>query len=260
VLTALLKAVDALPFVLPTPLVPPLFFFLSLRSRIFSFIPARRPDRGEQDGAPTPREVIRPSWTPPGIAFPFIWLTISCLRAASSTLIWKACGKTLACPAILVLIAHLWCVHLTHVPRTHHTPQGPSPSPAPLTALGHPATPIAPHRHPTTPPPLTPHASPLARSVGDTWNAVTNVERRLGTSAVGVLVVLASVYAAVATYYMTIPLAGLLLAPSACWISIASVLTWTIWKINTPNEPLLPQVGDGKSAPLRLPLSAPLEN
>ena len=39
--------------------VPPLFFFLSLRSRIFSFIPARRPDRDAQGGAPTPQEVHR---------------------------------------------------------------------------------------------------------------------------------------------------------------------------------------------------------
>ena len=202
-IAVLLKAVDALPWTLPTFAVPPLFFFLSLRSRIFSFVPASRPKRAEQDGAPTPKEVKRPSWTPPGIAFPFIWLTISCLRAASSTLVWLAAGKTLACAPILFLVAHL--------------------------------------------------------CVGDTWNSVTNVERRLGTSAVGVLAVLASVYLAVFKYYAVRPLAGLLLAPSACWISIASVLTWTIWAINEPREPLLPRKGDGKGAPLRLPLSTPAE-
>ena len=59
VIATALKAVDALPLVLPTFAVPPLFFFLSLRSRIFSFIPARRPDRDAQGGAPTPQEVHR---------------------------------------------------------------------------------------------------------------------------------------------------------------------------------------------------------
>ena len=91
--------------------------------------------------------------------------------------------------------------------------------------------------------------------VGDSWNCITNVERRLGTSACGVLAVLASVYYAVYTYFEVAPLAGKLLAPSAVWISIASVLTWTIWKINEPREPLLPKI-DGSSAPLRLPLSS----
>ena len=80
------------------------------------------------------------------------------------------------------------------------------------------------------------------------------MEQRRGVSAVGVLAVLASVYAAVGCYFATRPLAGLLLAPSAVWISIASVLTWTIWKINPPLEPLLPQAGDGLGAALVKPL------
>ena len=126
--------------------------------------------------------------------------------------------------------------------------------------------------------------------IGDTWNAITNVERRLGTSALYVLCVLASVYYAVSSYFAAVrarwigavhlpsdsarlmappppplsvccaqlPLAGLLLAPSACWLTIATVLTWTIWSING-KDPLLPKVGDGKGAPLRLPLSTPFE-
>ena len=89
--------------------------------------------------------------------------------------------------------------------------------------------------------------------VGDTWNCVTNVERRQGTSALGVIAVLASVYTVVGAYYRTMPLAGYLLAPSAGWISIASVLTWTIWDMNG-RQPLLPKQ-DGTSAPLRLPLA-----
>ena len=95
----------------------------------------------------------------------------------------------------------------------------------------------------------------LHLSVGDTWNCVTNVEQRKGVSALGVLVVWASVVAAVKAYFDVIPLAGYVLAPSACWISIASVLTWTIWAINEPREPLLPRKGDGKAVPMRLPLA-----
>jgi len=194
---ALFKGIDSL-VTLPTFCVPLIFLFLSLRSRVFSFLPAQRPNRAEQDGNATPSEIKRPSWTPPGIAFPFIWITISCLRAASSTLIWRSTGRHLFTPPLLTLILHL--------------------------------------------------------CVGDAWNCVTNVERRMGTSALGVIGVLASVYFAVGVYYKTRPLAGLLLAPSACWISIASILTWRIWQMNG-REPLLPQREDGKAVPLRVPLS-----
>jgi benzodiazapine receptor len=197
IISALFCGLDAI-VTLPTFLVPPLFFFLSLRSRIFSILPAQRPNRQKQEGKANPTDVKTPSWTPPGIAFPFIWLTISCLRAASSTVIWRASGCALFSPPLLVLVLHL--------------------------------------------------------CIGDTWNCITNIERRKGTAALGVLAVLASVYAAVYTYGRTVTLAGALLAPSAVWISIASVLTWTIWSMNG-KEPLLPQKGDGKAAPLRLPLS-----
>ena len=60
--------------------------------------------------------------------------------------------------------------------------------------------------------------------------------------------------AAVKAYYEAAPLAGLILAPSAVWISIASVLTWTIWKINPPLQPLLPQRGDALGVDIVLPL------
>jgi tryptophan-rich sensory protein len=211
IIAGLFRAIDALVPTLPTFCVPPLFLFLSLRSRVFSFIPASRPPRGGFENPddpsklkmPVPKEIKRPSWTPPGIAFPFIWITISLLRAASSTIVWRACGGKLFSAPLLVLVLHL--------------------------------------------------------CVGDTWNCVNNIEKRLGTSAVGVLAVLASVYAAVAVYWSTVPLAGMLLAPSALWISIASVLTWTIWKINEPREPLLPKKGEGKNAQFRLPLSAVFE-
>ena len=201
-IAGIFKLADATLGALPSVLVPPIFAFLSLRSRVFSVLSASRPKRSEQGGTAMPEDVKRPSWTPPGIAFPFIWLTITMLRAASSLLVWRATGRALFSAPLLVLVFHL--------------------------------------------------------CVGDTWNCITNVERRKGTSALGVLAVLASVYAVVAKYYSVVPAAGLVLAPSALWISIASVLTWTIWDMNE-REPLLPLVGDGKSCALRLPLSSVFE-
>lgn len=64
-IAAFFKAVDAVCTV-PAPLIPPLFAFLSLRSRLFSALPANRPPRGgfDVDGkkVATPAETIRPSW------------------------------------------------------------------------------------------------------------------------------------------------------------------------------------------------------
>mmetsp|Transcript_36082 Transcript_36082/g.115499 ORF Transcript_36082/g.115499 Transcript_36082/m.115499 type:complete len:303 (-) Transcript_36082:181-1089(-) len=200
-IAALFRAIDAVGTT-PAPLVPPLFALLSLRSRIFSLLPANRPPRGgfdvEGKRTATPAETIRPSWTPPGIAFPFIWLTITALRAASSLVVFKATGRVLCSPALLVLALHL--------------------------------------------------------CVGDTWNCVTNVEQRKGVSAVGVLAVWTSVVAAVKAFYDVAPAAGLILAPSAVWISIASVLTWTIWRINPPLQPLYPRRSDASDAKAALVL------
>lgn len=198
---AVFRALDHVGFgSLPTACVPPLFAFLSLRSRIFSPLDNRRPDRKAQGGAATPATTKRPSWTPPGIAFPIIWSTISLLRTISATIVWRATGRSLACVPLLALVAHL--------------------------------------------------------CVGDTWNSITNAERRLGVSFTAVFGVLASVYYAVYRFYQVSHVAGYILAPSAVWISIATVLTGTIWNINTPRQPLWPVRGDGKSSGLRMPFTS----
>ena len=81
-------------------------------------------------------------------------------------------------------------------------------------------------------------------SVGDTWNSINNVEKRLGVACVGVSVVLLSVYNVVFQYLRVDRTAGILIAPSAVWISVATVLVWTIWNINPredgTREPLAP--------------------
>lgn len=84
-------------------------------------------------------------------------------------------------------------------------------------------------------------------SVGDTWNHITNVERRIGVSAGSCAVVLASVALAVWAFYGALPRAGYLLAPSAVWISVACLLSWDLWRLNEPRQRLVPTVADGKA-------------
>mmetsp|Transcript_12792 Transcript_12792/g.43312 ORF Transcript_12792/g.43312 Transcript_12792/m.43312 type:complete len:242 (+) Transcript_12792:3-728(+) len=195
------RLLDLLPLAqAPAWAVAPVFTFLSLRSRVFSCLDNRRPDRAAQGGAATPAEVKRPAWTPPGKVFPIIWSTITVLRSMAGALAWEASGKSFLSPPILALALHL--------------------------------------------------------CVGDTWNTVTNVERRLGTSFALVLLVLASVYYAVWRMYLAEPLAGFVLAPSAAWISVATVLTGAIWRHNTPCQPLWPVRGDGKASAMRLPFTS----
>ena len=206
-----LTAVDAaaarlLPAgVLPAPAVGALFAFLSLRSRVFSCLDNSRPNRAAQKGKATPPDVKRPSWTPPGIAFPFIWTTITALRGAASAMVYSTLGgdARLMCAPLLAM-----CLHL---------------------------------------------------AVGDVWNTVTNVERRLGVSAAGCPLVLGSVLLAVAQYATVSRAAALVIAPSAVWISIACVLTGAIWNLNTPRQPLFPPRGDGKGTAFRLQMLGQLQ-
>ena len=183
------SAVDALPFALPAPVVWATFCFLSLRSRVFSLLDNSRPNREGMAGKATPAEVKRPAWTPPGIAFPFIWLTITALRATAATMVYAGALRS-----------------------------------APLEALM------------------------LHLCIGDTWNTVTNVEKRLGVSAIGCLAVWGSVLRAVQLFRESAaPAAGLVLAPSLAWISVACVLTANIWLLNG-RKPLYPAAADGDSA------------
>jgi len=93
-------------------------------------------------------------------------------------------------------------------------------------------------------------------SIGDTWNTINNVEKRLGTAAFGVLFVLASVYLTTYEYYKTFPLAGYILAPSCVWLSIATILVFTIWKINydSAGKPsFYPSIQEGPISNWRIP-------
>ncbi|RZM81965.1 TspO/MBR family protein [Leptolyngbya iicbica] len=79
-------------------------------------------------------------------------------------------------------------------------------------------------------------------SLGDTWNTIFTVEGRLG-HAVPVVIVgpLLSVIVVTVSYYLTLPLAGWIIAPSAAWLAIATVLCISLWRLNGV-EPLYPVV------------------
>ena len=77
---------------IPSGVVIALFMFLSLRSRLFSPLSNKRPDlkkavQGEETGGFNDR--VMPSWTPPGVTFPIMWvLVVAPLRAFSTSLVW----------------------------------------------------------------------------------------------------------------------------------------------------------------------------
>lgn len=83
-----------------------LFYLLSLRSRVFNPLKNTRPNMNslELDGGYTTKW---PSWTPPGVVFPIMWiLIIGPLRAASTAMIYDA-TQSYAHPAILAFALHL---------------------------------------------------------------------------------------------------------------------------------------------------------
>lgn len=169
-----------------------LFFFMSLRSRIFSPLDNSRPDimkaaEGKATGGFNDR--IMPSWTPPGVVFPIMWiLIIAPVRAYSSLLIYQQVGH-LCDVTILALMLHL--------------------------------------------------------TIGDIWNTINNVEKRLGAAVPGVLCVWASALLAAYAYYQALPLAGQTLLPLCVWLTVASALVTDTWRVNNPagDEPLFPYRG-----------------
>ncbi|MEB3343696.1 tryptophan-rich sensory protein [Okeania sp.] len=77
-------------------------------------------------------------------------------------------------------------------------------------------------------------------AVGDTWNTIFTVERRLG-AAVPVVIFGPWLSALIVTifYWQINPIAGIILAPSCVWLTVAVVLVIRIWQLNG-KEPLYP--------------------
>ncbi|MGF1939285.1 MAG: TspO/MBR family protein [Nostoc sp. ChiQUE02] len=77
-------------------------------------------------------------------------------------------------------------------------------------------------------------------ALGDTWNTIFTVERRLG-AAVPVVILGPWLSAVVMTaiYWQTKPVAGMILSFSCVWLTVAAVLVFRIWQLNG-SEPLYP--------------------
>lgn len=95
---------------LPFPAVAFLFYACSLKSRVFNPLNNQRPDRSkavEGEGSAGFRDRVMPSWTPPGVLFPIMWLLIiGPIRAYSSALVVTATGSFFTLPT-MAFIAHL---------------------------------------------------------------------------------------------------------------------------------------------------------
>eukprot|EP00316_Scyphosphaera_apsteinii_P008421 CAMPEP_0119307346 /NCGR_PEP_ID=MMETSP1333-20130426/7876_1 /TAXON_ID=418940 /ORGANISM="Scyphosphaera apsteinii, Strain RCC1455" /LENGTH=447 /DNA_ID=CAMNT_0007310877 /DNA_START=95 /DNA_END=1438 /DNA_ORIENTATION=+ len=149
-------------------------------------------------------ERIVPSWTPPGVAFPIMWVgVVAPLRAFASALVYEtSTGRLneahLNDPVLIWLVLHL--------------------------------------------------------CLGDTWNTVNNVERRMGAAVVGVAIVWISTIFAAKQYYDVAPLAGVLLGLTALWIAVAGALVADIWRLNSvvEAEPLYPYKAKGMRSQTRL--------
>eukprot|EP00752_Nemacystus_decipiens_P011370 g10104.t1 len=79
----------------------------------------------------------------------------------------------------------------------------------------------------------------LHLSIGDTWNHINNVEKKLGVAVSVVFIVWLSVANAVFRYFQALPKAALVLLPSLLWITVANLLVQSIWRLNG-KEPLYP--------------------
>lgn len=100
------------PAVIPFPAVAFLFYALALKSRAFNPLNNQRPNREkavEGKGSNGFGDRVMPSWTPPGVVFPIMWiLIIGPIRAYSSGLVFEEMG-TFFNPALLSLMFHLTC-------------------------------------------------------------------------------------------------------------------------------------------------------
>jgi translocator protein len=77
-------------------------------------------------------------------------------------------------------------------------------------------------------------------ALGDTWNTIFTVERRLGAAVpVVILGPWLSAIVVTAIYWQTIAIAGIILSFSCVWLTVAAVLVLRIWQLNG-SEPLYP--------------------
>lgn len=95
---------------LPFPAMAFVFYAASLKSRVFNPLNNQRPDRSKAvdgEGSSGFRDRVMPSWTPPGVIFPIMWvLIIGPLRAYSAALVVSSTGSFFSLP-IMAFMLHL---------------------------------------------------------------------------------------------------------------------------------------------------------
>lgn len=94
-------------------------------------------------------------------------------------------------------------------------------------------------------------------SIGDTWNTINNVENRIGTAVPGVALVWLSAAYTCFLYYQSRPAAAKVFAPSVVWLSIATLLVTTIYRMNFllfDNPSMFPSKEEGAVKPWKLPI------
>lgn len=84
-------------------------YFLALKSRVFNPLSNPRPQSKTLETTTTAvKRRTMPTWTPPGVVFPIVWLLlIGPLRAITSAMVIAASGGTYATPALMALLLHL---------------------------------------------------------------------------------------------------------------------------------------------------------
>lgn len=90
----------------PFALNIPVFYAMALKSRLFNPLSNQRPKPQTLEAN---NDVVRkmPSWTPPGVIFPIMWLLIiGPIRAVSASLIYDTTGHY-ACLPLMAFILHL---------------------------------------------------------------------------------------------------------------------------------------------------------
>lgn len=76
------------------------FALIAIRSRLFSPLNNARTRT-------TYSKVERPSWAPPPVAFPIIWMSIGVLRVIASYLVWQTLGQTYLAWPLAIFMIHL---------------------------------------------------------------------------------------------------------------------------------------------------------
>lgn len=99
----------------------------------------------------------------------------------------------------------------------------------------------------------------LHLSIGDTWNTINNVERRMGTATLVVPMVLASAAFTLKQMSLVSTTAAYVISPMVLWLTIANCLVYSIWKINyalAGRPSLFPSVEEGPPAKWKLPFTS----